>query len=283
MAPALLRKLFDKPPPREDHDQLLTSGQSPETSREPVTKVSETGTDREPSSTRNDDRNISDITKCSIQICPHETLSFERMKRILGLPNFKYNRKEICAFTNVSGHYQVLSKEETYQCRPRLEVCRSLKADAFCTYNRNLDGGLRDLIVTIDWTMKLDAHMDVAGSLPDMQRFLDRFHIELCRHMFMSHPKIATKLLRLCNPEAPVEEPVEGYEEMQRRRAEKCPGCNTTYDVYKDEESYHVLIKRYLGPGKSAYYKGWLDQCGEKGHALRSFGAATMDFLRRGR
>lgn len=276
MAPALLRKLFEKSPQCADHEKLLTSSQSPKTLRKPVPGVSETDTYGKRSRTENDDRNTYDIMTSSIQICPHESLSFERMKRIVRLPNFKYSGDEICAFTNASGHYHVSSEKEMYQCRPCPEVLKSLQANAFYKYQWSRDFRFEGLVLCLDWTMRFDDHMDVTGSVWDLQSFLDTLGIDICQHMRMSDARIASKLYRLCNPDHPdhpVGDPVEAYkkEKLHRRIAYKCAGCNTTYETWKDEESCHVLIKRYLGKGKCAYQWGWLDQCGERAHTLWSF------------
>lgn len=246
-----------------------------------MTEGSETGTYRKPPSTESDDRDTYDIMTSSIQICPHETLSFERVKRIVRLPHFKYNGDEIDAFTDAPGHYHVFAKEEGYQCKPCPEVFESLKAEAFYRYHWSVDSHFDGLILCVDWTMSFDDHMDVAGSFSDFQRFLAPLEIEICQHQRMSDANIAGKLYRLCKLGGPTGDPVEAYEEMQRRMAYKCARCNTSYETYKDGESCHVLVRRCLGKGKSVYERGWLDQCGDGKHTLRSFGVAAMEGLDR--
>lgn len=271
MAPALLRKAFEKIRPREYHDKLLPSSRNPKTSRKPVTEGSETGTYRKPPGTESGDRNTYDIMPSSIQICPHETLSFDRVKRIVRLPYFKSSGDDVCAFTNAQGHYHVSSKEqgEIYRCKPCPEVFKRLKAKAYYIYERSVDPHFDGLSLYVDWTMKFDDDMDVAGSLSDFTSFLDTLEIELCQHMRMGDAHVAAKLYRLCNS-GPTGDPVEAYNKMQRRRETKCPSCSTTYDTYREGKSCHVLVRRCLGKGISAHERVWLDQCGEGKQALRN-------------
>ena len=126
--------------------------------------------------------------------------------------------------------------------------------------------------------MSFGDHKDIAGSVSDLQRFLDTLDIRFCQHTKMNDLRVAAKLYRLCNPSCPAQDPVDTYEEAHRGCIAKgCKRCPTTFETYKEGGVCHVLVKRHLGQGASVYEKRWLAQCGEKKkHRLRSFGVAAL-------
>ena len=274
----LLRKLFERSPPCKDCEELLPLSEKPRRPKAHATGGSETGTYRKPSGAESKDGDKYDIKTSCVQICPHETLSFERMKRIVCLPHFKYSRDKIGALTKIPGHHHVSSAEGTYRCTPYPKAFGSLKAKGFYKYQLGYEGSYDGLVLCVDWTMNFDKHMDLAGGcVSDLQRFLDPLDIQLCRHTKIGDARIASKLYGFCNPSRAAGDPVEAYEEVHRsRRTDRCTRCHTTFETYKEGKSCHILVKRYLGKGTSAYESRWLAQSGEGKHRLRSFGAAAL-------
>lgn len=284
MAPALLKKMFERSSQRTDYERLLLASPSARSSETLVSKGLDTGTSKKsanPRSAENKDSNKNDTKTCSVQICPHETLSFERMKRIVHLPHFKYNRDKIGAFTKAPSHHHVLSSEGTYRCEPYPKDFRSLNAKGHYKYQRGFDGSHDGLILCVDWSMNLDEHKDFTSSRSQVQRFLDALDIHLCEHITMSDMKITAELFEFCHPNRVEGDPVEAYEEEHRaRRANQCRKCHTTFNTYQEGEESHVLVRRYLGQGTSIYEGPWLAQCGEGKHKLRSLGVAVLQSLR---
>lgn len=281
MAPTLLRKLFDKRPQRTDHEEILPLSHSSRSSHTLVTEGSDTDVHEKPSSAKEESHKKRDIKTSCVQICPHETLSFERIKRIVRIPYFKDSGDVIDAFTNTPSLYHVPSIARTHLCKPDPKGFSSLKANSFYKYQRAYEGRNGGLVLYVHWTMRFDDHRDIAGSVLDLQRFLDTLDIRLCQHTKMSDLRITAKLYKLCNPSRPAPDPVEAYEEMHRdRKREGCQGCHTTFNTYKDGNVCHILVKRYLGKGSSLYEKRWLAQCGEEKHRLRTFGAAALQSWR---
>ena len=281
MAPALFKKFFERSSQRTEYEKLVLSNPSARSSETVVNNYLDTGTSKKPTQAENKDSNKHDIKTCSVQICPHETLPFERMKRIAHLPNFKYARDKIGAFTKAPGHHHVLSSGGIYRCKPYPKDFSSLKGEGYYKYQRSFGGGYDGLVLWIDWSMKLDEHKGFTGSVSELQRFLDVLDIHICQHITMSDLQIAAELFELCNPSCVEDDPVEAYEEAHRARwASQCTRCHTTFETCQKGEACHILVKRYLGQGGSIYEGRWLAQCGEGKHRLRSFGAAALQSLR---
>lgn len=239
-----------------------------------------TDTHERPSSAEEKRRNNQDSKTSCVQICPHDNLSFERMKRIVRLPNFKFNKTIISAFTKNPSHH-ASSVAGIILCKPYPEGFSSLQAKSFYKYHSTLAGtGYHDtLILCVHWTMEIDKHNSNTNSVSDFQKFLDKYDVHLCPHMKMSH--LSAKLHRLCNPSSPAEDPVVAYEEEYRSgRIKGCEGCDTAFQAYNRGSTCHILAKRYLGKGGSAYEKRWLAQCGGQKHRLRSLGVAALERLR---
>ena len=277
MAPTLLRKVFDKSPQRKDSAKLLPQLRSARSSGTLVNEGS--GTEKHPNAEEKN-RNKRDIKTSCVQICPHQVLSFERMKRIVHLPYFKYSGDQIDAFTNVPGPYHLSLVGGTHLCKPHPKSFSSLKADSFYKYQQGYEGSYDGLLLYVHWTVIFDNQMGIVGSVSDLQRFLDTLDIYLCQHTKMSDLRIATKLHGFCNPSRQARDPVEAYEEEHRgRQIEGCKRCHTTFETYKEGKACRILVKRYLGKGWSPYEKRWLAQCGEEKHRLRSLGTAVLQSL----
>ena len=279
MAPSLLKKLFDKTSQHTDYEKLPPSSLSSRSSETIVTAGLDTDTYEKPSSAEGKSRNKNDIKTSCVQICPHETLPFKRMKRIVHLPNFKFSRDMVSAFTHIPGH--VSPAAGIVLCKPHPNGFKSLRADSFYRYQRGCAGSYDGLILCVCWMMSFDDHLSIAGSVSDLQSFLDKLDIYLCPHINISDLRIAARLHRLCNPSCPTQDPIEAYEEEYRSRTiEGCKDCHTTFKTYKEGNSCHILVKRYLGKGNSAYEKRWLAQCGGQKHRLRSLGVAALQSLK---
>ena len=281
MAPALLRKFLEKSSQRTDYEKLPSLSGSTKSLQTIVTKNAVTGTSKESSDAENKDDNEDDIKTICIQLCPHETLSFERMKRIVHLPFFKCSGDKIGAFTKAPSPHHVPSKAGTYRCKPYPKSFSSLKANGYYRYQQGYEGGYEGLILCIDWSMNFDDHMDLVGSVSEIQRLLDALEIHLCQHTTLSDLRIATKLYRFCHSNRLAGDPVEAYEEAHRaRRVDGCKKCHTTFEMFQDENACHIQVKRYLGKGISAYERRWLAQCGERRRRLRSLGVAALQSCR---
>lgn len=274
MAPTLRQKLVDKISQHTEYKKLLQSSTS---SKILVIEGLDPNTYKRPSSAAENPRNKQESKTSCVQICPHESLSFERMKRTIHLPGLKFTGDRVSALTNNPNHMSPVAG--IVLCKPFPKSFSSLKADSYYKYQWGVAGDYDGLTLCVCWTMSFDDHMSIAGSVSDMRTFLDKLDIHLCPHTKMSH--LAANLRRLCNPCSPAQGPVVAYEEDQSSRMiDRCRGCHSTFQTYKEGSTCHILVKRYLGKGDSAYEKRWLAQCGGQKHRLRSLGVAALQSLR---
>ena len=135
--------------------------------------------------------------------------------------------------------------------------------------------------------MLFDDHMGIASSFIEFQCFLDALDIYLCQHTRMSDLKIAAKLYKIYsfhNHTGAARDALEAYVGGHCAcNVERCAECQSLFKVNEEAGGRcHILVKRYLGSGNSAYDKSWLAQCGEEKHRLRSLGAAAVQGLKRG-
>lgn len=237
MAAKMLRINFDKPPQCTDHEKLHPPTQSSRSSIALVTKGSDASTYPKLSSAEEKSHHRRDMKTSCVQICPHETLSFERMKRIAHLPHFKDSGDNIDAFTKSPAPYHLSTMAGTHLCKPHPNDFSSLKSSGFYKYQRGDEGSYDGLMLCVCWTMSLADTRDFAGSISGFQRFLDTLDIRLCQHTKMSDSKIAVRVHRLCDPSRPPRDPVEVYEEGYRGCiTEKCKGCHTTSRIYRERK-----------------------------------------------
>lgn len=273
MAPTLLKKLSDKISQHTDYKELLQSSTS---SKILVIEGLDPNTYERPSSAAGKSHNKHESKTSCVRICPHESLSFKRMKRIVYLPWLKFTGDRISAFTHNPSHMSPVAG--IILCKPYPNSFSSLRADSYYKYQRGLAGSYDGLMLCVCWTMSFDDHMSIAGSISDLRTFLDKLDIHLCPHTKMS--RLAANLHRLCNPPSPAQDVVAYEEEHRSRIIDGCRGCHTTFHTYKEGSTCHILVKRYLGKGDSAYEKRWLAQCGGQKHRLRSLGVAALQRLR---
>ena len=222
MAPAFFTKLFVKSPQSANYEKLLTPSQSTRSSQTLDSKKSDAATHKNPSITEDEDHNRHTIKTSCVQICPHETLSFERTKRIVHLPYFKYSGNKIGAFTESPGPHHVRSSAGIYRFKPYPKTFNSLKATAFYKYQRGFEESYDGLVLCLDWSMKLDEHREFTGSVEELQRFLNLLEIQLCQHIRISDARIAARFYKFRNRGRRAGDPVEAYEEARSQNGRMC-------------------------------------------------------------
>ena len=278
MAPALLKKLFERSPQSRDNEKRRLLTQQQRNEQTDLKDDSNIGNQKSFSSAKTEKRKKDDSEPSYVQICPHETLSFERVKRIMNLPNFQreWPRAKVGAFTSVPGHHHVLSEEGDLVCKPYRDTFKSLEARGYYRYVESHCGTTDGFMLCVDWTMEVDHLMDtITDSLTDLQSFLDTLDINLCQHVKLGDCRITTKLYNFCNEYRPIQDPVEAYIGRRIGDQMECRKCYTTFDIREEGDVFRITVKRYMGLGFSAYDHRWLIQCGEERHTLKSIGVAA--------
>ncbi len=205
-----------------------------------------------------------------VQICPHETLSFERLATIADLPNIKTNGKKIDALRpdpdqHHRGHDKD-TKEPQDSCKPlgyKVDsYIGSLKG--FGTYRWKKDAHVPGIVLSYHWEMRCLVPDKVKGSSStELQEFLEKTNIQLCPHKNISDMEIVNVIYGIVNPNGKPADPIDRY--LAKEVGHDCGICGTKIKVYKrkdgKDKTCRVDTKRYLGKGESAGDINWLAQC----------------------
>lgn len=111
--------------------------------------------------------------------------------------SIKYSGDKIDAFTNAAGPHHVLSEAGTHLSKAYPVRFSSLKANSFYEYQQGYEENYDGLLLCIHWTMNFHVHMDIAGSVSDLQIRLDTLDIHGCRHATLGDLRIVAKSYRL--------------------------------------------------------------------------------------
>ena len=206
----------------------------------------------------------------SVHICPHETLSFDRLERIANLPNFKTNGKKIDVLTPASDHHHrghdKDTKEPQDSCKPLGynidSFIGSLKG--FGTYAWKSSGSTPGILLSFHWEMRcLESTSFKCDSPTELQEFLDKTNIWLCPHKKISDIAIVKGIYGIVNPLGKPVDPIDRY--MAKEVGNDCEHCGTKIKVYKRKEGVdkccRVDTKRYLGKAETVGDPMWVGQC----------------------
>ena len=211
-----------------------------------------------------------------VQICPHETLSFDRIQRLTNLPNFKLNGKKIDALTPTSEHHHrghdKDTKEAQDSCKPLgynistasgySDIVASLKG--FGTYVWKSSGPVPGILLSFHWEMRcLDSGKVKCDSPTELQAFLKKTKIQLCPHKNISDIDVVNGIYGIVNPLGKPIDPIDRY--MAKEVGYDCERCGTRIKVYKrkngSERTCRVDTKRFLGKAEAKEDSVWLAQC----------------------
>lgn len=187
-----IRALQDSPPPYTSENRVLDSGK---------VKASPDRSDTAQMSTQPASE-MSPID--TIQLCPHATSSFERIQRIMRLPNFKECYHGIDALTfgpNHRGFYTV----GTRLCKPDSGSSASISGWGKYQYDRY--GTLcsrkdretvmtgEGLVLLFHWKINFSS-IKRRQSREDVYHLLAQAKIDVCTHLQLSDPMIVTAVYK---------------------------------------------------------------------------------------
>lgn len=254
------------PPPRSSSSQIhgassttLTPLETPTTDTLGFSKLQVAVEPKEPTPRAKSD-------PC-VQICPHETLSYDRLQRILALPNFKeeqFHHKTLNALTatsNPSAH--PINLTDTRICGPPSTAgCFThLQGKLFYQY-----GDFRRLYLHSEWTFAYTSDYGRENNSEDtFRRFLDNTGVWLCAHRKLSDPLVVKAVYGRLMP-ASVNDPIDHYvvQDEMHKECERCPtGFATEYRKEKHERLCTIKTMRLVWNGLDANDTTfWLAQCG---------------------
>ena len=203
-----------------------------------------------------------------IQICPHETLCFERMQRILSLPGFKESYKGIEALgSTVVPHHGRSSTFGTRECKPEYDDGGRFWGQDFRLQYISGYGAKSGLKLSNRWCLFLGNVSEQHCTMVRLQGYMDRFDIWLCPHRKISDPWVVKAISEVAFPRgALLDEWVmnDGHDNHSPLRSD-CAHCRTVVEVTGSKffaNFPNIHVERFLGKGKLVKDPIWLAQCG---------------------
>ena len=206
-----------------------------------------------------------------LRICPHETMSFERLQRIAKLPNFHRPEKKIdgltCKFQqHMRGH---LDREEgdSTNCQPirnRQDQGPLTRVSGFAHICYSSPD--KCLYLLFSWVLwcRLGTPQK-CDSVETLRSYLAPANIWLCKHKQIVDRDILDLIYEILNPCGKLADPINRY--VAEETGIECDRCDTNIHVVKGighssvESRCQVIVTRSLGKGESAEDPIWLEQC----------------------
>ncbi|KAL2042040.1 hypothetical protein N7G274_005228 [Stereocaulon virgatum] len=154
-----------------------------------------------------------------VQLCPHETLSFERMQRILNLPDFKESRKAIDALgaTAVPQHTRRqqdslrrcnLSCKGSYLGTSGYVQLRYVSTEIHL--GKDLTG-YSGLELSNSWTLYPILFTNPTSSKSSLKLTLDKTGLSICPHHAVNDPAIVDLIHKVMHPGDLLMDPIDEW------------------------------------------------------------------------
>lgn len=222
-------------------------------------------------SPKKEDRKVLPITAGYVRICPHQTLSFERFRRIAHLPDIK-NHPPLDLLKNLPTKHHYRTQNSLHLCYTRPHHHRTPIAVVQIRYSSGIPSVFGPgFQIVCNWQFHFDALSLLGHDEARLRALLTRTATWLCPHNRLGDDWAIETILRVLWPPAPSNDPVEEYEVNRRERiskgpTRKCGHCDTRFGFSKIStpeltEQVHVCVLRFLGQGEDANESIWLNQC----------------------
>ena len=243
------------------------------------------------SSSQSDSRGTEEgpsTARTSLRLCPHEDLTFERLKSIKGMLYEEYlkNGMEIIRNTKEERHEKVQDPDEKWPCK--IWACHADNEGRLSTgiFKLKLSskphkffGHKRDPVIGLELRIwwELRVYCASGNSRDQINQFLQMCDmIQLCPHMMMDHPWIQKTVYNFRRVrDVPEPSSMDQYMQYTHKskppppqppQAHDCNRCKTHVEVsYKPSKHFDVVyvrITRHLGEGVEENDPTWLAQCG---------------------
>ncbi len=197
----------------------------------------------------------------SVQLCPHDTLPFERAQRLADFIGFRIrSRPHPALLSDRNGDH---SAGPHRLCKPVPGFPNLIRGDiqyhAFTPEFFNLKG----LVVASTWVINLRYLKELDNNKRCFQDLLSQSRIELCAHQKLVDPWAFGEICQI------VVTSKDGAQASARREGEETPSpsnltckqCATKIKIYDRGFSIDIQAVRYLGKGTSEMDPLWLAQC----------------------
>ena len=196
------------------------------------------------------------VTPC-LQICPHQAVSFDGLKKTYTSAAIKNASRSIDAL-------ELHCQEHRCQSTPAAEDTKSICISShsflrgfgtFSHENASLSGRTPNLILSFDWDIgSLDGIRCQVETASELQQFLSMDDIWLCPHKRINDSDIVNALYGFLNRNS------------GREISTSCDCCNTKITIVAtkegNDETCRVTTKRFLGSMEKPDDPVWLAQCG---------------------
>ncbi|KAK0516487.1 hypothetical protein JMJ35_001090 [Cladonia borealis] len=197
----------------------------------------------------------------SVQLCPHDTLAFERAQRLadfIGGGRRSHSHPALLSDRNgdhSAGPYRL--------CKPVPGFPNLIRGDiqyhVFTPEFFNLKG----LFVISTWVINLRHLKELEINKEDFRDLLSQSRIELCAHQKLADPWAFGEIYQMASSSKGEAQPSARFGEEERPTPSNltCERCHTKIKILDRGYSIDVQAVRYLGKGKSETDPLWLAQC----------------------
>ncbi|KAL9628670.1 MAG: hypothetical protein Q9164_007181 [Protoblastenia rupestris] len=212
------------------------------------------------------------IMEKQVRICPHQTLTFDRLQRIAGLPGIK-DGKHLDAIMPVSTPHHDQKPDNFRECKMRPNNHDGPQSRIWYEYDENsrIPGVGAGVSMCTAWIFRIQKPSEDKRRLSkqDISAYLAQGGIGLCPHTNLNDTWVTSAVYGIIYPGHRYDDPIEQYlaDRTEDDDFKQCQRCCTTYLVSHRETLddewivINVLVHRFLGQGKSSDESVWQNQC----------------------
>lgn len=219
----------------------------------------------EPNSRTNEDT-VSNILQpssviASVRLCPHDTLRFERARRLVDFIGCGRRSRSHPAL--LSDHNGDHSAAPYRLCKPVPGFPNLIRGDIQYHNSTQEYFYLRGLFVASTWVINLLDLEELENNKKRLYDLLSQSRIELCAHQKLVDSWSFGEICKIAFPSEHEAQSSARCVEEERWRGSKlmCGRCATTIKIYDRGFSIDIKVVRYLGKLKSEMDPLWWTQC----------------------
>lgn len=212
-----------------------------------------------------------------VRLCPHETLSYERMQRILVLPGFKQSYEGIDALRGTTIGHTRRPPTFTHVCHPRHDSDDSVTGYVQLHWVENVTRaayglGSPGLEMRSFWYLDLfSRNSEGLVTRMEIREEVGGLGIWLCPHRWMDDEWIVDRMYLIMYPEELFVDPIDEWLAQKgigggvETFRQDCGCCGAVFEVEGSAYRPTVSVTRFLGKGESAEDPVWLGRCDMSG------------------
>ena len=267
------------PPPEYSEKSTSFSGEKMPERRVPITSGHQTSLDDTPAYSLGRSGSKSLPAEQCVQLCPHEFLSFDRLQRILALPNFKQSNEGIDALGSRYIEQHVHAPLDPFRsCEPKESrgrvfssgvVLRFLAESTKYGYRQKTPGMELRASYVLDLFWLKDSNNSKTFR-QELKKNLEDSGIFLCPHRRMSDKWVIERVCLALRPKDTHIDPIDEWlvkEDLKRNlgpNRDICSECIATLRIRGRPDLLLIDVVRFLGEGKDPNDPIWLAQCMSK-------------------